>query len=88
MIGPEAATLSSTQASDEAMPKTIAVVIPCRVVPFQNSSITRAGRFAEAAMLNAQPTRNVTLKFLNRMPSTIASTPTTTAAILPQRTFS
>ena len=35
-------------------------VMPCLVVPFQNSSITSAGRLAEAATLKAQPTRKFT----------------------------
>ena len=69
------------------MPTKIAAVMPCFVVPRQNSSMTRAGRLAEAAMLNAQPTRKLTLSLWNRMPSTIAIRPTTTAVILPARTF-
>ena len=55
--------------------------------PLQNSSITRAGRLAEAAMLKAQPTRKVALRSLNRMPSAIATRPTTTAASLAMRTW-
>ena len=39
------------------MPTRIAAVMPCLVVRFQKSSITSAGRLAEAATLNAQPTR-------------------------------
>ena len=39
------------------VPVTIAAVTPCRVVPFQNSTMTSAGRFADAATLKAQPTR-------------------------------
>ena len=42
----------------------MAAVIPCLVVRFQNSSMTSDGRFADAATLNAQPTRNVTFSFL------------------------
>ena len=70
------------------MPTVTAAMIPCFVVRGQNSSITRAGRLALAAILNAQPTRKLTLKFLNRIPRAIAITPRATAAILPQRTFS
>ena len=66
----------------------IAAEIPCFVVPFQNSSITSDGRFAEAATLNAQPTRKPAFIPWNRMPSPIAITPTMTAASLPMRTFS
>ena len=39
------------------MPTTTEAITPARVTPFQNSSITSAGRFADAATLNAQPTR-------------------------------
>ena len=51
------------------------------------SNGTSAGRLAEAATLNAQPTRKLTLNFWKRMPRAIAITPTTTAVILPARTF-
>ena len=78
---------SRIQASDEIMPTKIAAVMPCLVVPRQKSSMTSDGRLADAATLNAQPTRKLTLSFWNRMPSTIAMTPTTTAVILPARTF-
>ena len=54
------------------MPTKIAAVMPCLVVPRQNSSMTSAGRLAEAATLNAQPTRKLTLSFWNRMPRTMA----------------
>ena len=71
------------------MPTMIAAMMPCFVVPFQNSSITSDGRFAEAAMLNAQPTRKLTFMLSNRMPSTIAiDADARPAAILPTRTFS
>ena len=43
--------------SDDAMPTTTAAITPCFVVPFQKSVLVRAGRFADAATLNAQPTR-------------------------------
>lgn len=39
-------------------------------------------------MLKAQPTRKLTLKLRNRIPSAIATIPRPTAAIFPQRTFS
>ena len=38
--------------------------MPCRVVRLQNRSITSAGRFALAAMLNAQPTRKLDVQSL------------------------
>ena len=50
------------------MPTMTAAVMPCFVVRFQNSSITSAGKFADAATLNAQPTRKLTFIFSNRMP--------------------
>ena len=62
--------------------------MPCQVVPGQKRSITRAGRFALAAMLKAHPTRKLTLKSRKRIPSPIAMIPRTTAASLPHRTFS
>ena len=39
------------------MPTTIAAMIPCRVTPLQNSAMTSDGKLAEAAILNAQPTK-------------------------------
>ena len=45
------------------IPTKIAAVMPCFVVPRQNSNITSAGKFAEAATLNAQPTRKPTFSF-------------------------
>jgi len=39
------------------MPTKMAAAMPCFVVRFQNNSITNAGRLADAAMLNAHPTR-------------------------------
>jgi len=79
---------SRIQPSEAAMPTVTAAMIPCLVVRGQKSSITSAGRLALAAMLNAQPTRKLTLKLRNRMPSAIATTPSPTAASLPHRTFS
>ena len=76
------------QPSDESIPTVTAAMIPCFVVRGQNSSMTSAGRLALAAMLNAQPTRKLTLKLRNNTPSTIAMIPRPTAAILPHRTFS
>ena len=64
------------------MPTRIAAVMPCLVVRFQKSSMTSAGRLAEAAMLNAQPTRKVTFICSKSTPSTMAMAPTTTATPL------
>ena len=38
-------------------------LMPLRVVPRQNKSIVIAGRFADAAILKAQPTKNATFIF-------------------------
>ena len=73
--------------ADEPMPTTIDAAMPLAVVRFQNSSMTMAGRLAEAATAKAQPTRKDTFMPLNRMPSTMAIAPTTKAAILPASTF-
>ena len=74
--------------SDATIPTVTAATMPCQVVPGQKRSITRAGRFALAAMLKAQPTRKLTLKSRKMIPSPIAMIPRATAASLPQRTFS
>jgi hypothetical protein len=74
--------------SDASIPTVTAAMMPCFVVRGQNSSITSAGRLALAAMLNAQPTKKLTLKLRNTMPSAIATMPRPTAASLPHRTFS
>jgi hypothetical protein len=59
-----------------------------RVVKFlQNSEYTIVGRLAEAAMLNAHPTRKLTFIRENAMPSPMATTPTKSAAIFAARTF-
>ena len=71
-----------------SIPTVTAATTPCHVVRGQKSTITRAGRFALAAMLKAQPTRKLTLKLRKRMPNAIATMPRATAAILPHRTFS
>ena len=46
-----------------------------------------AGRLADAATANAQPTRNETFIPLKMIPRTMAISPTLKAAILPARTF-
>ncbi len=68
-------------------PTDMEAITPLAVVFFQKSIIRIAGRFAEAAMANAQPTKNDTFMFLNKTPRIIARTPTPTAAILPAATF-
>ena len=73
--------------SDEIIPTKMPAMIPCRVVPFQKSIVARAGIFADAATLNAQPTKKLTFIFSNKIPSTIAIRPTTTEPIRPKRTF-
>ena len=64
----------------------IAAVIPCFVVPRQNNSIARDGKFAEAAILNAHPTRKFTFIFSKAIPKRIAIPPTTTAESFATRT--
>ena len=45
--------LSMIQASDDTIPTRTDATIPCLVVRFQKSSITSAGKLADAATLNA-----------------------------------
>ena len=47
--------------TEVAMPTMIEPTIPNAVVFFQKSSMTIEGRFAEATIAKASPTRNVTL---------------------------
>src|SRR5205814_1475037 len=82
-----ASSVSRIHASDDTNPTTIEAVIPCLVVRRQKSSITIAGRFADAATLNAHPTRNDGFISLHSIPSRIAAIPTPTDAILPTRTL-
>ena len=67
-------------------PTSTPAMIPCRVVPFQNKSIKSAGKFAEAAIAKAQPTKNVTFMPSKASPSTIAKAPIPTEAIFATRT--
>ena len=68
-------------------PTKIEDAIPLAVVFFQKSNISIAGRFAEAAIANAHPTRNDTFIPLNIIPKIIARIPIPTAAIFPIQTF-
>ena len=81
-----ASWLSRIHARLDSSPAVIDAVIPCRVVPRQNSSITSAGRLALAAMLKAQPTRKFTFILANRMPNAMATIPTHNEAIFAART--
>ena len=69
------------------MPTKMEATMPLAVVFFQNSSMTMAGKLAEAATAKAQPTRNDTFIPLKMIPRIMAITPTTTAVALPAKTL-
>ena len=72
---------------EDTMPTIIDAAIPVSEVFFQKSKNRIAGRLAEAAMANAQPTRKETLTPLNAIPNIIAKIPTANAAIFPALTL-
>src|SRR5690606_9551532 len=73
--------------SEETIPIIIDQEIPFAVVFFQKRRKSIAGKLADAAIANAQPTKNETFIPLNDMPNAIAKTPTNKAEILPALTF-
>ena len=74
-------------AKDVMMPTTMEDAIPVADVFFQNKRNKIAGRFADAAMANAHPTKKETFIPLKAIPNPMAITPTAKAAIFPAFTF-
>src|SRR5690606_5212494 len=72
---------------EDTMPTMIEAEIPRSEVLSQNNKNKIAGKLAEAAIANAQPTKKDTLIPLKAMPSNMANIPTAKAEIFPALTF-